>query len=60
MPKYMYIKKRVGKQRYPNQLYESIFSTKNTLKYGESHDTDADKHAFTSLLQAAFQKQVGM
>ena len=40
-----FLRKRVGQQRYPNQLYGSPPYIMYTLKYRDSLITDADKHA---------------
>ena len=40
-----FLRKRVGQQRYPNQLYGSPLYIMYTLKYRDSVITDADKHA---------------
>ena len=40
-----FLRKRVGQQRYPTQLYGSPLYIMYTLKYRDSLITDADKHA---------------
>ena len=46
---------RVGQQWYPiNELNGSPLNIMYTLKYVESHNTDADKQVFTTLLLAGF------
>ena len=51
------LKKRVGQKWYPIQLYGFPLYTMSTLKLGESHNTEADKHVVQSFYSLEFKNR---